>query len=462
MTRTEIQKVMDEQGAHYELKKEIGEGGQGSVWETQYDKILVKRFRKISKEQRDKIYRRMKYVMLRTDLPDQEIATPKAFLADPDSGYVMELMDEMVSMGTLIKPTRQKDVLKWYKESGAIRRRIQLLHRLSRTLVDLHSAGFVFGDLSPSNIFVSEDSDHNEVQLIDCDNLVLISESDSKLHTPRYAAPELVRGERVHTSMTDAYSFASVAYELLTLNHPLIGDFVANGDPELEEQAFRGELPWVEDEEDDRNAHSGGLPSDKVIFPSLKKLFIKTFSGTRDPWLRPSMQEWHEALEYVLHGFLKCDYCGSYFPYNKDYICPFCYDENNPQKKDRGNLLILRFMRWEPEAEVGKRILNLKELHLPTMILNKGETIEIPSSLSFWDKGSIQFSFEEDTLYVELKGSEDLRVVNRKMIGNDIDEGQSRSLKVGKRLPIKQRNEIFHFGDLEKPHRIVAFYWGQK
>ena len=178
------------------------------------------------------------------------------------------------------------------------------------------------------------------------------------------------------------------------------------------------------------------------------------------------MLEWHKALESVLHGFLKCDYCGSYFIYTKDYTCPFCYDENDPQEKDRNDVLVLRFRRWEPRAAIGSRILNPKELRLPRMVLNKGETIAIPASLQFQDEGIVHFSFEKDALYVELTGSEDRRVVIRKKIGNDVDEGKSRPLTVGKRLPIKQgggiRSYCLHLGELDEPHRIVAFRWGQE
>jgi serine/threonine protein kinase len=456
--------VIDEYDTSYKLKNEIGFGGQGSVRNTQYDKILVKRLRGGAPEQRSKTYRRLRYLMLRDDLPLREISVPKGLLKDPDYGYVMELMDEMIPIAELLtSPVNCNSpgkLVAWYRTSGAIRRRVFLLHRLSRILVDIHSKGFVFGDLSPANIFISEDPNHDEVQLIDCDNLVLLSECESGLHTPRYAAPELVRGDSVHTSLTDAYSFASIAYELLTLHHPLLGDMVHNGDPELEEQAFRGELPWVEDQEDDRNVRTDGFPSEKVIFSALRNLIVQTFAGGRNAWKRPGMQEWHAALESVIHGFLKCDDCGAYFIYHKDYSCPFC-----EKHKNKENAVILRFRRWEPRAGEGQRIFNPTELKLPRMILNKGEQIEIPSSLHFHERGSLRFSLEDNGLYVELMGEQKRKIVIRK-VGGDIDEGQSRTLTEGHRLSISPKGGVhgycIHFGELDEPHRIITFVWGKQ
>ena len=73
--------------------------------------------------------------------------------------------------------------------------------------------------------------------------------------------------------MSDCFSFAVLAYELLTLNHPLIGDYVSEGEPELEEQALKGKLPWVDHSEDNTNERNTGLPSEKVMPEKLLNLF---------------------------------------------------------------------------------------------------------------------------------------------------------------------------------------------
>ena len=61
-----------------------------------------------------------------------------------------------------------------------------------------------------------------------------------------------------NTTMSDCYSFAVIAYELLLLNHPLSGDYVSDGETELEEQALLGKLPWVDNEDDTTNERTTG------------------------------------------------------------------------------------------------------------------------------------------------------------------------------------------------------------
>jgi serine/threonine protein kinase len=463
MKKNDPTAVFDSEGTRHELEKEVGSGGQGVVWETRRENILVKCLKGSDVEKRELNYRRLTYLMLRNDLPHREIAVPKALLAAPDCGYVMELMDEMVSLEGSLRPPRNcrdvEQIIEWYKSSGAIRRRILLLHRLSGILVEIHSKGFCFGDLSPHNVFISENPEHHEVQLIDCDNLVLLSESDSRLYTPRYGAPELVRGESVHSTMTDAFSFAVIAYELLTLSHPLIGDMVSNGEPELEEAAFKGELPWVEDAKDASNVSKDGLPSELVVFKTLRELFQKTFSDSQNFWTRPGMMEWHEALGSVLRGFLKCDHCGAFFVYNKDLSCPFC-----KQAKDKNHLIALKFLRWDPKAEIGERLRNPKEIQLPRMILNKGETIEIPATLQHAGQGTLEITMDYSALYLLVKETDKRRVVIRKKIGKDVDEGMASTLTPGRRQPIKReggiRSYCVHFDELDVPHRVLSFKWG--
>lgn len=58
--------------------------------------------------------------------------------------------------------------------------------------------------------------------LIDCDNLsYAVRESSLQLYTPDYGAPELLRDEGGISTYTDVWSFAVMAFQLLTVLHPL-------------------------------------------------------------------------------------------------------------------------------------------------------------------------------------------------------------------------------------------------
>ena len=59
-----------------------------------------------------------------------------------------------------------------YADTGSTRRRLFALSKCASILARLHSAGLVYGDISPNNVFVG-DGDSREVWLIDADNLQL-------------------------------------------------------------------------------------------------------------------------------------------------------------------------------------------------------------------------------------------------------------------------------------------------
>ncbi|TOM80986.1 protein kinase, partial [Vibrio parahaemolyticus] len=183
---------------------------------------------------------------------------------------VMELMDGLVPLKSLldsfieatdsISEENQTPHIQNYLDQGGLRRRIRILCQLARTLNQLHSRGMLYGDISPDNIFVSDDPNYSETWLIDCDNISFESHCGLTVHTPDYGAPEVVRGDAMLSSLTDCWSFAIIAYQLLTHNHPLKGDLVNDGEPEMEEEALRGEHPWINDPNDPDNECWSNLP----------------------------------------------------------------------------------------------------------------------------------------------------------------------------------------------------------
>ena len=207
----------------------------------------------------------------------------------------------------------------------------------------LHSKGLAYCDLSPNNVFISEKEDLDNVFLIDLDNLRYKTSILNNIYTPSFGAPEIISNRGPNTTMSDSFSFAVMAYELLTLNHPLMGDYVSEAEPEVEEQALAGQLPWVEDSNDNINHRTTGLPSEKVMPGKLLDLFRRNFeSGLNNPVERPTMAEWYDMLNLALNELLKCgnSTCGLRYPFNNFEECSFC--GYSPQKVTR-----IQMRRWE-------------------------------------------------------------------------------------------------------------------
>lgn len=312
----------DIRGARYPLKTELARGGQGVVYTTELPQVLVKGFTN-KDELAKKRWREHIEWLIRQDIADLKLARPLVLLKEPRTGYVMELMDGLIPLKRLLdsfieamehwSEDNETPHIQNYQDQGGLRRRIRILCQLARTLNQLHSRGMLYGDLSLDNIFVSDDPNHAETWLIDCDNISCESHSGLTVHTPDYGAPEVVRGEAMLSSLTDCWSFAVIAYQLLTHNHPLKGDLVNDGEPEIEDEALRGEHPWINDPENPENECNTNLPIQLIEHSKLPALFQKTFGpGKRSPLMRPGMAEWLEALTEVDERLFVCTDCAGH------------------------------------------------------------------------------------------------------------------------------------------------------
>ena len=94
--------VLDQHGQSYELTGRIGEGGQGIVCTTNYPNVLVKVSRATTEEKRASWTNKIRALM-RQPLEGLPIAHPQALITQPQPGYVMELMDGLVSMTELMQ-----------------------------------------------------------------------------------------------------------------------------------------------------------------------------------------------------------------------------------------------------------------------------------------------------------------------------------------------------------------------
>ena len=345
--------VIDEQGNLHRLTEKLGQGGQGAVFRTTDANIAVKIVTKndlpvTDEAERKRIHRRIENIRL-LPLDGLKIAKPVALLQPPSVGYVMQLLTGMVPLKNLLA-NPEEDLAHFYIRTGGLKRRLELLKKTASILARLHAIPLVYADVSWNNIFVSEDTDANEVWLIDADNLHFQRPNAPAICTPIFGAPEVVSGKSGVHSLTDAYSFAILAYYVLAQRHPFEGDLVEYDESEDEDawpRALTGELPWVCDlEHVDNHTEKGLQPKDLVLSKGLESLFQQMFGpGRSAPLVRPGLQKWVTELHQAADMALFCPKCGSsYYPKHK--TCPFCL-------QPRPSFYWLQVRRWDPEFDEG-------------------------------------------------------------------------------------------------------------
>lgn len=322
------QYVADANGGRYELHRPIGRGGQGAVYTCKGNPRIAIKLNHAAGEGQSEVLRQRMAMVKRMDLDGLPISRPVAMLARPHVGYVMELITDMEPISRLLNPpSGVASVKEWYRKGGGLRRRLRVLYRLARVLSSVHGRGLVYGDPSPGNVLVSQELDSDDVYLIDSDNLRYSSRPEKGiLFTPGYGAPELVLGRAGMNTLTDSHAFAVIAFQSLTLCHPLLGDAVLDGEPAMEEAAFQGQLPWIDHPADDRNRCRHGIPREVVLSKMIATTFEQTFNaGLNSPADRPGMTSWAEALQSASRATLVCPSCGWSF-YFTEAQCPECGD----------------------------------------------------------------------------------------------------------------------------------------
>lgn len=338
--------VIDRAGYVHRLEpKPLGVGGQGAVFRTTERDLAVKLVidalgRPIrDPEQRAGLCRRLEHVQS-LPLPNLMIAQPLQILATPHAGYVMRLLTDMEPIRSLIAPPGS-NLAQFYLGGGGLRRRLVLLGKIAEVLARLHAVPLVYADVSPNNVFISRDPGAEEVWLIDADNLDFLSHAGGPtIFTPGFGAPELAQGRSGATTFSDVYAFALLAFQVLTQQHPFLGEQAESGggwdsEEDTEERALRGELPWIHDIDDECNRTENGIPRDLVLSASLwgKRargserpwgLFDRTFGpGRRDPAWRAGLLQWAEAFRQAVDMAVCCPTCGwSYYVTAKR--CPMC------------------------------------------------------------------------------------------------------------------------------------------
>jgi DNA-binding helix-hairpin-helix protein with protein kinase domain len=302
------------------VRRLLGGGGQGEVYEAELGgkPVALKWYFPASATPQQRAALEM---LVEKGPPNDKFLWPLELAsahAVPGFGYVMPL-----------RPPRYRGIV------DLMKRRIEPGFRalatagleLSHSFLELHAKGLCYRDISFGNVFF--DPVTGDILVCDNDNVTVDgTEIGGVLGTPRFMAPEVVRGDAPPSTQTDLFSLAVLLFYMLMVHHPL------EGKRELEINCF--DLPamtqlygtdpvFIFDPADDSNRPVRGHHDNAVefwhIYPRFARdLFTRAFTdGIKDPQGgRVRESEWRAAMVRLRDSIIYCTECGAESFYDVD------------------------------------------------------------------------------------------------------------------------------------------------
>jgi len=315
------QKVRTEStGLSCEVLKFLGGGGQGEVYAARVGgkPVALKWYYAASatNEQRTRLG-----ALCEMGAPSAKFLWPVELASAQgvaDYGYLMPLRE-----------ARYKSIVDMMKRriEPSFRALATVGLELSHSFLQLHARGLCYRDISFGNAFF--DPQTGEVLICDNDNVTVDSQAQGGVYgTPRFMAPEIVRGDAVPSSQTDLFSLSVLLFYMFMMHHPL------EGKKELEikcldlpamKKLYGTEPLFIFDPVDATNAPDPAYQKNALVFWAiypkfLRELFTRAFTeGLRDP-LHGRVREsnWRASMVRLRDSIIYCGHCKAENFYDAD------------------------------------------------------------------------------------------------------------------------------------------------
>lgn len=333
-------KISLKDGKEITVKRFIGQGGQGCVYEAEMDAksyalkwYLSEYLKKIDQK---KFYQNL-CENIESGPPSNEFLWPMAISEYERNsfGYIMELRPNRFSSFTSILNAKAK--------IKSLRTQLVAAKNICSAFQSLHSKGYSYQDINDGNFFV--DVNTGDVLICDNDNVAPCGVWMGMGGKDRYMAPEVVLGKKRAGMESDLFSLAVVLYMLFFISHPLEGRLL-HSCPCLTTRFIRrfyAEKPvFVLDPNDQSNRPVKGIDNNILtLWPcypkKLQDLFIRSFtSGLNDAGFRVRESEWIDCIDALYDSITVCPVCGGeqfYTKSNDDKTTFKCEDCGNNIRK---------------------------------------------------------------------------------------------------------------------------------
>jgi DNA-binding helix-hairpin-helix protein with protein kinase domain len=311
------------------LIKQLASSGEGEVWETNQSGYLAKIYHDPTPERIEKLK-----VMLANPPVDPmfkfnhvSIAWLKDLLKDSSGkyvGFLMPAIENSKQLSTIYHPKlRKKNApgFNWrYLHVAAM--------NIAWIIQQIHEKGYVVGDIKIENILVNARA---LVAVIDTDSFQVRDSQTGKVYRCTVGSEGFTPAELLgkdfsvidQTEVHDRFRLAILIHYLLFGYHPFLGEWKGSGECPAPTELIRQGY-WLYGKSSLIRPSQNHHPLD-IIHPKLQRCFLKCFnSGHESPDLRPTAEDWHNALKAAIEDLKPCSKVNNHH-YSGNYgMCHWC------------------------------------------------------------------------------------------------------------------------------------------
>lgn len=351
-------------------KVPFAEGGEGIIYE--YNGQIIKVYKPVVnlRAKQHKVQMLIRKVL--SHLLPQEVIGPKDIVTDKSGAFIGFIMDK--AEGEELKRLANRKFL--MANNITTKDILSMLVKLQEVIRQLHNNHIFIGDLNDQNVLFDRQF---HIYLIDCDSWAV---EDEKCEVAMDLFKDPLLQSNDFNAGTDMYSFAVIAWKLLTRIHPFGGTM--NPDINIIERMKKG-ISVI----DNPNVT---LPKTIRSWRNLSPSLIKALRGIFENQSR----ELTDELNDMLKNLKFCDVHKEYY-YGKYTVCPLCDQSARIQIKPQlqGIADGLKLCALLP-AETVKTVIN-ERLYLDTY----GDIVDICQDKKVRYQYGVRYYFTSDGYLIE-------------------------------------------------------------